>query len=131
MSAIGVTAGESLCVCGHTIGWHKFDYDLEEFDGCQICNDCPSIETFAKFIPPVIFDGTTYTLRPEFLGQQTPLTVAMLVTLGQTFNPTFCVRRCSWCKSILGLKPGVGLTDGICTTCSKGFKSDKSPTSKI
>jgi hypothetical protein len=38
---------QTFCSCGHWIGIHKYNYELEEFDGCQLCISCPSVETFA------------------------------------------------------------------------------------
>ena len=44
--AEGVTPGEALCECGHSVGWHRYNYTCEEFEGCQVCVGCPSIERF-------------------------------------------------------------------------------------
>lgn len=36
----------ATCACGHESTAHRFDYELLEFTGCQLCDDCPSVERF-------------------------------------------------------------------------------------
>jgi hypothetical protein len=34
------------CECGCLVPVHIFDYASEEFYGCQVCDDCPSMGRF-------------------------------------------------------------------------------------
>lgn len=39
---------QTFCVCGCWIGIHIYNYETEEFGGCPIHSDCPSVETFIQ-----------------------------------------------------------------------------------